>query len=267
MYNMQKIFLKSKILVFIFFLSFFNSCVPYKDIIYVQGDLPTQQATENTYKIQKNDILFIQIKSANDNIEKLFSAQQNGNSNNQTNAQNLYFNGYTVDENGYVELPVIKKIKVAGKSFAEVKQLIQQKLLSQQFKSLDNIFIKVKLAGVPYTVIGEVKNPQTGILYKAQPNIFDVLSDARDITQVGNRKEVVVIRNENGKQTKKYLDLTDAAVVNSPYYYVRPNDIIYIKPLRQKTWGTGATLQQTITTTITALSLVTTIILLSRYAN
>ncbi len=241
-----------------------TSCVPYKKIVYIQGDLPHEVYNKTEYRIKKNDILYIKIRSSNKNIDKLFIGD-NINTNNSTNSQVLYFNGYTVDKQGYIELPVIKKIQVEGKTFEEVKTEIQNKLLRKQFKSLDNIFIKVKLAGIPYTVIGEVKQPKTSVLYKEQPTLFDVIGDAGDLTPVANRKQIIVMRNENGKQTKIELDLTRADVINSPYFYVRPNDIVYVQPLKQKTWGTGTTLQQTISTTITALSLITTIILLSKY--
>ncbi len=259
--------MKFKIIILMISFIALQSCVPYKNIVYLQGDLPQTNVDSTSYKIKKDDILYISIKSSNESIERLFKAQLNSNISNQHSSQSLYFSGYTVDKNGEIELPVINKIKVEGYTFEDVKRLIKQKLLENQFKSLEEIYIKVKLAGVPYTVIGEVKTPKNGILYKTNPNIFDVLSDAKDITPVGNRKEVVVIRKENDKLVKKTLNLTDADIVTSPYFYTRPNDIIYIKPLRQKTWGTGTTLQQTISTTITALSLITTIILLSKYAN
>jgi len=243
-----------------------TSCVPYQKIVYLQGDLPEKSSAETIYKIKKNDILYIQINSSNENINKLFSVKENKTGNN-VNRQTLYFEGYAVDNDGYIELPVLKKLYVEGKTFKEVKALIQQKLLEKQFKSLDDIFIKIKLAGIPYTIIGEVASPRSGVLYKEQANLFDVIGDAGDINPVGNKKAVVVVRNINGQQTKKVLDLTQAGIVNDPYFYVRPNDIIYVQPLKQKTWGTGTTLQQTISSAITALSLITTIILLSKYTD
>jgi len=259
--------MKYQIIFLFIFTMIFQSCVPYKDIVYVQGNLPENQIDSTTYKIQKNDILYINIKSSEESVEHLFNIQKEGSSNNVLSPQSLYFNGYTVDSQGFVELPVVGKINVLGKTFSGVKTMIKEKLLATQFSNLGDLFIKVKLAGVPYTVIGEVKTPQNGVLYKVKPNIFDALSDAHDITLVGNRREVVVIRNEQNQQIKQSLDLTDANVINSPYFYIRPNDIIYVKPLKQKVWGTGATLQQTISTTITALSLITTIILFSKYVN
>jgi len=243
-----------------------TSCVPYQKIVYLQGDISETTDKPKDYQIKKNDILYIKINSSNENINKLFSNKQSNN-NNITNLQNLFFNGYSVDNQGYIELPVLKKLYVEGKTFKEVKELIQQKLLEKQFKSLDDIYIKIKLAGVPYTIVGEVNNPKTGVLYKEQPNLFDVIGDAGDISSVGDRKTIVIVRTVNGQLTKKILDLTQAGIVNDPFFYVRPNDLIYVQPLKQKTWGTGTTLQQTISSTITALSLITTIILLSKYTD
>ena len=257
--------MKVKYIISFLIIQLVVSCIPYKKIVYMQGELPENVRINQSYKIKKSDILYIKIRSSNENIDKLFAIETVSASNNLINANALYFNGYTVDEQGYIELPVINKIYVEGKTFKEVKKDIQTKLLEKQFKSLDNIFIKVKLAGIPYTIIGEVNNPKTGVLYKEQPTLFDVIGDAGDLSQVANRNKVIVVRTENGKQVKKELDLTRADVVDSPYFYVRPNDIVYVQPLKQKTWGTGTTLQQTISTTITALSLITTIILLSKY--
>ena len=253
----------NKIIIFFLILGFVSSCVPYKKIVYVQGEVNRQKSDTVDYKIQKNDILYVKIKSTNEVISKVFSVDDTRTNN--ISSQTLFFNGYTVDKDGFIDLPVVKKLRVEGKTFNEVKELIRQKLLANQFKTIDDIFIQVKLAGVPYSIVGEVKNPHSGVLYKIQPTIFDVLSDSGDITLVGNRKEVIVMREENGQLVKVPLDLTDASVVNSPYYHIRPNDIVYVKPLKQKVLGTGATLQQSISSTITALSLITTIILLSRY--
>lgn len=255
----------SIIFIGIFFMLLTSSCVPYKNIVYIQGDLPDNEIDSTAYKIQKNDILFINLQAGNETINNLFKVQKNMTASNRNSEIALYFDGYAVDNKGYIELPVIDKIHVEGKTFKQVKALIKRKLLEKQFRNLNDIYIKVKLAGIPFTVLGEVKNPGSGILYKERPTLFDVVGSAQDITLVGNRKAVVVMRREQNKLVKKVLDLTDADVVKSPYFYVRPNDVVYVQPLRQKTWGTGTTLQQSISTTITALSLITTIILFSKY--
>lgn len=251
----------NKILIFLIIISF-TACVPYKNIVYVQGNIKDNTNLSEEYKVKKKDILYIEIKSSNEEIQKLFQAgtlTQNG----QVSQNNLYFKGYTVDENGTIELPILSKIKVEGKTFEEIKNLIKKRLLQTQFASLQDVFVVVKLGGVPYTILGEVKNPQSAVLYKTQPNILDAIASAGDVTLTGDLRHVVLIRDENGKKIKEEMDLTQSDIINSPYFYLRPNDLIYVKPLRQKTLGTGTTLSQTISTTITALSLITTIILLS----
>lgn len=263
--NFKLIFYMKKINIvfFILVLSLFYACVPYKNIVYVQGDFPNESLQNENYKIQKNDILYIKIKSSNETVNRMFNTESNA-AINRANTTSLYFEGYTVDKDGDIELPVVHKINVAGKTYSQVQELIRKRLLANQFKMVDEIYIKVKLAGIPYSVIGEVKQPKSGVLYKEKATIFDVLSDAGDIQLVGNRKKIYLIRSENNVQIKKSLDLTDPDIVTSPYFYIRPNDIVYVPPLRQKTWGTGATLQQSISSAITAISLITTIILLSR---
>ena len=259
--------MKLKLFSWLVLLFFLQSCVPYKDIVYMQGDIKDQTLSSTPYKIQKGDILFIDLKSADESISRLFAMQSGPNSANLISAAALYFKGYTVDQHGFIDLPIVHKIKVEGKTFKETENLIKQKFLATQFTQTADLYIKVKLAGIPYTIVGEVGSPQTGVLYKENPTIFDVLADAKDITAVGNRRSVILLRKELNTPNKHILDLTKADIVHSPYFYIRPNDIIYVKPLKQKVLGTGTTLQQTISTTITALSLITTIILLSKYAN
>ncbi len=260
MFKNMHLFMKTVYLLIILFL--FNACVPYKDIVYLQGEIENGKTSSEDYKIQKNDILYIDIKSSNPEIQKFFNTNKVGNT--QTNKGNLYLSGYFVDRNGEIELPVIGKLKVENLNFEQVKTLIKEKMLHSQFSSLNDIFIIVKLAGVPYSVVGEVNHPQNGILYKTNPNIFDVIANAGDIKLTGDQTDIVIVRDLDGKKVMGKLDLTDSNVLYSDYYRIRPNDLIYIKPRKQKTLGTGTTLTQTISTTITALSLITSIIILTK---
>jgi polysaccharide export outer membrane protein len=253
--------MKTFYLLLILFL--FNACVPYKNIVYLQGEANTSGDFPIEYKIKKDDILYIDIKSGNPEIQKFFNSAKTGTT--QTNAGNLFFSGYTVDSKGQIELPVVGKITVENKTFEEVKRQIKEALLKSQFSSLDDVFIKVKLAGVPFSIVGEVNTPQNGIIYKTNPNIFDVIASAGDIKITGDHKNVIIIRESEGKKIQKKIDLTDANILYSDFYYIRPNDLVYVKPLKQKTLGTGSTLSQTISTTITALSLISSVILITNY--
>ncbi|MNG00289.1 hypothetical protein D3C84_832200 [compost metagenome] len=120
----------------------------------------------------------------------------------------------------------------------------------------------VKLAGFRYTINGEVGSTGTKTLFQPHVNVLEAVANAGDITTVGNRKAVMIIRQTPTGVQMNEIDLTDANVMKSPYYYLQPNDYIYVKPLRQKTWGTGQTGIQSISTIITLLSLATTVYLI-----
>ena len=93
-------------------------------------------------------------------------------------------------------------------------------------------------------------------------NIFEAIANAGEIATVGDRKDVMIIRQYPQGQKVHHLNLLEANVMQSPYYYIQPNDIIYVKPLKQKSWGTGTTGRETITTIVASLTFITTTILL-----
>jgi polysaccharide export outer membrane protein len=93
---------------------------------------------------------------------------------------------------------------------------------------------------------------------------MEALASAGDITTVGDRKDVLIIRQYPQGQKIHHINLTSVEAFNSPYYYIQPNDMVYVKPLKQKSLGTGTTLVQSITTVVTVLSLVTSVLVLSR---
>ncbi len=258
--------MKNNIFILLLGVLLFTSCVPYKNTVYMQGELDKAKKSVSIYKVQKNDILYVQIASPDENIQKLFNAGNQRTATQNMSNQTLYFKGYMVNDQGKITLPYIGEMPAEGLSFDQIKKNIEKVLLSKKFKTVDNVFITVKLAGVPYTILGEIKNPQVSVIYKENPTVFDIIAASGDITTVGNRKEVIVVRKENGVDVKSTIDLTSAESMQSPYYYIRPNDIVYVQPLRQKSLGTGTTLLQTVRDTVMALSLISSIILLAQYS-
>jgi polysaccharide export outer membrane protein len=109
-----------------------------------------------------------------------------------------------------------------------------------------------------YTINGEVASPGTKTLFQEKVTILEAIANSGDITLVGNRKDVVIIRQYPHGTEIHTVDLTNVNVIKSPYYHIQPNDYIYIKPLKQKTWGVGTNGLQSFTTIISALSLVLT---------
>ena len=243
---------------------FFTSCVPTKDLIYLQDKGNSKEEVVNQsnlkpYRLQTNDILSINIKALDARLVEMFNAGLAGQS-----QESLYFTGYSVDDHGNIRIPVLGEMNVLGYTIEEVRKKIEEKLLSDYFKQEAQIFVNVKLAGLRYTINGEIGSPGTKILYQDKVNILEAVANAGDIAITGDRKDVKVIRQlPQGAQTFS-IDLTDAVATKSSVYYLQPNDYIYIKPLKQKTWGTGKTGIESLGTIITLLSLATTTFLLLR---
>lgn len=248
---------------------FFTSCVPTKDLIYLQKK--ERNDTINAinpivakpYRIQTNDILMINIKAIDPKLVAIFSPtvkEQNGFSD-----AMLYFDGFTVDDHGNIRMPVLGEVNVMGFTTEEVRQKVEKKLLEEYFNKEANIFVTVKLSGLNYTINGEVVSPGSKTLFKDRVNIMEAIANAGDISVVGDRHHVMVIRQFPHGTEMHEIDLTDAKSMQSPYYYIQSNDYIYVKPLKQKAWGTGRTGIESLTTFISVLTLITTtLVLLSK---
>lgn len=260
-----------KALLFLLILTavIFTSCVPSQDLIYLQKKNDSESTPSvnpvmaKPYRVQTNDILSIKIKALDAKLVEMFNASETNL--NAQSEQSLYFNGYSVDDHGNIRIPVLGEVNVLGFTLEEIRIKIEKQLLDEYFNKEANIFVNVKLAGLRYTVNGEIASPGTKTLFQEKVNVLEAIANSGDITMVGNRKEVTIIRQYSHGTEMHTLDLTDRNVMNSPYYYIQPNDYIYIKPLKQKSWGTGTTGIQSLGTIITLISLVTTtIVLLNR---
>jgi len=259
-----------KNLSLIFILLFIvSSCVPNKNLVYLQGDpisnKQIRKLNNEPYKLRVNDIIHIDIKSTNDKLVSFFRKKEgagNNNMNGQNSAQG-FFNGYTVDRHGNVRLPYLGEINVLGYTTKEVRNKVESKL-SEMFTSEDEYFVTVKLDGIRYTVMGEVGSPGPKIIFQNQVSILEAITNAGDITLTGNRKNVQVVRFTPGGTKKFEIDLTSINSLDSEVFYIQPNDYINVTPLKQKSWGTGTTGLQTITTIVSVFSLVTSTILIVR---
>jgi len=258
-----------KLLILLFIGVFTTSCIPTKDLIYFQGEPIAKNSihkiVNESYKLQVNDILDIRIKADDIRLVAMFSQvnPQNAQNGNQFDEQNLYFTSYTISREGNIRIPYVGELNVLGYTEKEVREKIDEEL-KKFFKDTSGIFVTVKLAGIRFTVLGEVVSPGTLVLFQNQVNIIEAIANAGDITLTGNRKKVTVFRKRINGTKKFQLDLTSVTAFESESFYIQSNDIIYIEPLKQKSWGTGATGSQTFSTIISVLSLVTTTILLVR---
>jgi polysaccharide export outer membrane protein len=218
------------------------------------------QLITKPYRLQTNDVVSLSIKALDPKLVEIFNNSTN--TQQLPNFETLYFNGYAVDDHGNIRIPILGEVNVLGFTLEEARIKIEELLLKDYFKKQAEIFVTLKLAGFRYTVNGEVGNPGTKVLYQERVNILEAVANSGDISVTGDRKDVKVMRQfPQGVETFS-IDLTDSKAMQSPVYYLQPNDYIYIKPLKQKTWGTGKTGIESLGTIITILSLATTTFLL-----
>ena len=245
----------------------FTSCISTQDLIYLQKKDNSQDnivitAIESKpYRLQTNDVLSITIKAIDPKLVAIFSPSNDGGAGGKSES-GLYFDGFTVDDHGNIRIPVLGELNVIGYTLDEIRVRVEKQLLAEYFNKEANIFVTVKLAGLRYTINGEIGGPGTKIMFQEQVNIMEAIANSGDITITGDRKAVTVMRKTPTGVEMHDLDLTNINVMQSPYFYLQPNDYIYIKPLKQKTWGTGKTGIESFGTITTLFSVATTIFFL-----
>jgi len=253
-----------KLFLYLLVIVGFSSCVTTKQMTYFQGEPLSKsdiyKLNNEAYRLQVNDILYIDIKADNSEIVSLFK-NETGNTTNSGQGEGLYFTGYSVDRHGNIRIPYIGDLNVLGYTENEVRQKIDGEL-TKFLKNPDLVFVTVKLAGVRFVVTGEVGSPGTVNLTQNQVTIIDAIANAGEITPLGNRENVTLIRKTLDGVKKYKLDLTKIDVFESENFYIQPNDIIYVAPLKQKSWGTGTTGLQSFSTVVTVLSFLISSVLL-----
>jgi len=244
-----------------------TSCVPHKNTVYLQNyetALDSSQVLlekQKPYRVQINDVLNIRVKALDQENVSILNPIGDDNLN-ASSSERAYFDGFTVDLHGNIRVPTLGYINVLGYTVEEIQEMIEKKLLEEQFKEAANIFVTVKLAGLNFTANGEVGSPGSKVIFKERVNIFEAIANVGEISEYGDKKDVLIIRQYPQGQKIHHLDLTDVKVMQSPYYYIQPNDMIYVKPIKAKSLGTGTSARENLTILITVFSLVTTTILL-----
>ncbi len=133
---------------------------------------------------------------------------------------------YTVDKSGNIVMPVLGTIHVQGKSTNEVADYIRNEVA----KDVSDPYVIVKLCNFKVNVLGEVQKPGSIAVTRERYSILDALADANDMTEFGKRENVLLIREENGVKRQVRLNLNDAKLLESPYFYLQQNDVIYVEP-------------------------------------
>ena len=233
----------NKIAIFSLLLTIgFASCVPQKKMLYLkdvqmaEANISREYVNERSfnYRLQPGDNLYIR---AINTIDERAAAAINGDigsaSMQMSGDGSIYLRSYTVDEDGFIELPLIGRIDVKNMTVDEAKNRLQEELN----KFVNQTMLIVKLSNFNLTLIGEVSKPGMYKVYQAQINLFEAISMAGNMTNFAKREEVRIIRQTDNGSKIVTVDMGQADILESPYYYLKPNDIIYVEPLKIKQWG------------------------------
>jgi len=246
------------------------SCVPAKNVIYLQGKITDAQTItrikKTPYRLQIDDVLRLEITS--NNLDLINAFKKGGDTNSAQFAgvqgQGLgYFSGYSIDMRGNIRVPTLGEINVLGYTVLEVRKKLEEEF-KKYIKAGENLFVSVKLFGINYTILGEVNRPGPNVIFQNRVSILEAISNSGDITDLGNRKQIEIFRKDISGVQKHTIDLTTINAFNSDVFYLKPNDYIYIRPLKQKFWGTGITGLQSLTTFVSIFTLITSTIILTR---
>ena len=233
-------------------LAVMQSCVSHKELITLNGADPIMERAPNAelatgnlnppkqFVIQPSDLLIININAFEGNttefLQQEFASRNLNNGSREYGPNALYYNSYEVDGDGYITLPLIDKVKAAGMNTTDLKI----KLDSAFTPYLRFTSTSVKLANMRVTILGEVESPGVHYFFNNQTTILEAISLAGDFTDFGNRKKVKLIRRTGNETHTVMLDLNKADFVNTEYYFIHPNDLIYIEPIKAKGFDVGA---------------------------
>jgi UDP-N-acetylmuramyl pentapeptide phosphotransferase/UDP-N-acetylglucosamine-1-phosphate transferase/protein involved in polysaccharide export with SLBB domain len=234
-------FFKNGALGFTLLLSvlFFQSCTTKKDLLYFQ------QTSENEINDEKisnqfieiNDILSIKINSLDVESSRLYNIDQLDNVNQAINAEILKLKGYLVNEEGTITIPVIGAIKVTDKTIDELELFLTNKLKDESH--LKEPIVNIRILNAKITVLGEVRSPGTYSFEEKNITLLQAIGKAGDLTINGERKDVLLIRQENNVKTINHIDLTTTDWMSTDLFYIKQNDVIVVNPNNAKIKSAG----------------------------
>jgi polysaccharide export outer membrane protein len=210
----------NSVITLVIFLGLLTSCVTQRKVEYLQDKDKNIKAFKEAefpdYRLKPNDELYIQVKSLDDDAANIF-------------ASNKIESAYT----GAMQPYGASLLSVKDKTLSEVSSILKDSLQG----ILNQPNVTLKLVNRYVSVLGEVNNPGHFPYSQDKLTIFDAIGLAGDIGEYGNRKNIILIRNKDGENIRINLNLNKSEILASDFYYLRPNDIVYVKPLREKFWG------------------------------
>ncbi|WP_266205215.1 polysaccharide biosynthesis/export family protein [Pontibacter kalidii] len=221
------------------------SCTNTKSAIYFSETTRAEFSapTENLEPvIQKNDLLSISVSSLNPEASQMFNVNSSTDFRGATASSTVApAAGYLVDQDGFIQFPLIGNIKAAGMTKKVLKENIEKELLSRRL--LLEPIVDIRYLNYKVSILGEVARPSVLTVANEKITLLEALGLAGDLTIFANRHNVLLIREEEGKKKLIRLDLTSDDLFTSPYYHLKSNDIIYVEPNKNKIAASGAARQ------------------------
>lgn len=242
-----------QIIFFVGIILFATSCISNKRITYLQNlsdstaidldEFIPFAEVDYEYILQPFDIVQIDFASSDPELVEGFTyltTPQNlgvrvGGGGGQ-GSDPLYMTGYSIDQEGMVEIPKLGKIKIAGMSEEQAKLVVQQEI-NKFFK--DDVFVRLRIAGIRYTTMGEFNSVGVQIIYKNRATIFDALANSGETSLLAKKNKLFLIRQYDGGTKIHQINLNDRALLGSPWYFIQPNDILYLEPMKIRQIGTA----------------------------
>ena len=211
-----------------------QGCTPMSKITYLNDSQSGEwdvSPIPPKHHLEIGDILIVRVISRNEESNNLFNIESNTNSANSTlTAANLYLNGFTISQEGTIDIPNVGEVFVLNQTLEEAESTISLK--AEEF--LINPFVIVKLANFQFTVLGEINAPGNYPVYKEGLTIYDAIAMSGGINDYGNLKKIKIVRSEKNKKQIYNVDLTSSNILTSDFFYLRNNDLIYVQPLKFK---------------------------------
>ena len=250
-------------------------CVPNRKIVYMQdlkskdvvaksGNLIPYEVDE--YRIQFNDVIDVTMKTTSPELNEILDVDRS-----QSDLRNIegmnsgdafFLNGYTVDKDGFVNLPLVGNIHVVGMSVKEAQEAIEQHLT--KFVLEDNYYVRVRLGGIRYSALGEFNKPGKFTVLQNRLTIFEAIANAGDLTTSAKRTTIHLVRRYPDGIRTHTINLLSDKIMESEFFFIRPDDMIYAEPMKVRQVGTGLTLAQSLQV---ALSVVTVALLYLNVTN
>jgi polysaccharide biosynthesis/export protein len=233
------------------------SCISARKTVYFYNVKDTtflQLDPQSQTPIHENDILSISISSLNESASAIFN-KPNENVRRAATSTGVLTesSGYLVNTDGYIQLPILGNIKAAGLTKSQLKDNITNTILAK--KLLIDPIVDIRYLNFEVTVVGEVAHPTVITVPSEKISLLKAIGLAGDLTIYGKRENVLLIREEDGRRKTRHINLNSANFFNSPYYYLHPNDVVYVEPNKAKVATAGRT-QQLLPIILSSLSIV-----------